>query len=96
MIMAYGRVPLETRKVPLGHKTGDITSHYNALELAELIRATKRRTQGAGVHVRVSRSRPASDEAYSANITIVVLPVSGIEPPLCPDATATYCLPFTS
>ena len=48
MIMAYGRVLLETRKVLLGHKTGDITSHYNALELAELIRATKRRAQGAG------------------------------------------------
>ena len=32
-------VPLETRKVLLGHKTGDITSHYSAPELAELIRA---------------------------------------------------------
>ena len=30
---------LETRKVLLGHKTGDITSHYSAPELAELIRA---------------------------------------------------------
>ena len=32
-------VPLETRKVLLGHKSGDITSHYSAPELAELIRA---------------------------------------------------------
>jgi integrase len=32
-------VPLETRKVLLGHKTGDITSHYSAPELPELIRA---------------------------------------------------------
>jgi hypothetical protein len=32
-------VQLETRKVLLGHKTGDITSHYSAPELAELIRA---------------------------------------------------------
>lgn len=32
-------VLLETRKVLLGHKTGDITSHYSAPELAELIRA---------------------------------------------------------
>lgn len=32
-------VPLETRKALLGHKTGDITSHYSAPELAELIRA---------------------------------------------------------
>ena len=32
-------VSLETRKVLLAHKTGDITSHYSAPELAELIRA---------------------------------------------------------
>ncbi len=32
-------VSLETRKVLLGHKSGDITSHYSAPELAELIRA---------------------------------------------------------
>jgi hypothetical protein len=32
-------VPPETRKVLLGHRTGDITSHYNAPELSELIRA---------------------------------------------------------
>jgi len=32
-------VSLETRKVLLGHKTGYITSHYSAQELAELIRA---------------------------------------------------------
>jgi len=32
-------VPLETRRVLLGHKTGDITSHYSAPELSELIRA---------------------------------------------------------
>jgi integrase len=32
-------VPLETRKALLGHKTGDITSHYSAPELAELLRA---------------------------------------------------------
>ena len=38
-------VPLETRKVLLGHKTGDITSHYSAPELAELIRAAPRRAE---------------------------------------------------
>jgi len=32
-------VALETRKVLLGHKTGDITSHYSSPELSELIRA---------------------------------------------------------
>jgi hypothetical protein len=31
-------VPLETRNVLLAHKTGDMTSHYSAPELAELIR----------------------------------------------------------
>ena len=35
-------VPLETRKVLLGHTTGDITSHYSAPELAELIDAANR------------------------------------------------------
>ena len=30
---------METRKVLLGHKTGDITSHCSAPELAELVRA---------------------------------------------------------
>jgi integrase len=32
-------VPLETRKVLLGHTTTDITSHYSAAELAELLAA---------------------------------------------------------
>lgn len=32
-------VPLETRKVLLGHKNGDITSHYSGAELVELIEA---------------------------------------------------------
>ena len=35
-------VSLETRKVLLGHKNGDITSHYSAPELAELLEATNR------------------------------------------------------
>ncbi len=35
-------VPLDTRKVLLGHTTGDITSHYSAPELAELIEAAGR------------------------------------------------------
>jgi integrase len=33
------RVSLETRKVLLGHTNGDITSHYSAPELEELIQA---------------------------------------------------------
>ncbi|HUF19895.1 MAG TPA: tyrosine-type recombinase/integrase, partial [Burkholderiales bacterium] len=35
-------VSLETRKVLLGHTTGDITSHYSAPELYELIEAANR------------------------------------------------------
>jgi len=35
-------VSLETRKVLLGHTTGDITSHYSASELHELIEAVNR------------------------------------------------------
>jgi integrase len=35
-------VPLETRKVLLGHKNGDITSHYSAPELGELLEASNR------------------------------------------------------
>ena len=35
-------VSLETRKVLLGHTTGDITSHYSAPELHELIEAVNR------------------------------------------------------
>ncbi len=35
-------VPLETRKVLLGHRNGDITSHYSAPEIKELIDAANR------------------------------------------------------
>ena len=35
-------VPLETRKVLLGHRNGDITSHYSAPELEELLEAANR------------------------------------------------------
>ena len=35
-------VPLETRKVLLGRRNGDITSHYSAPELAELLSAANR------------------------------------------------------
>ena len=35
-------VPLETRKVLLGHRNGDITSHYSAPELEELLVAAER------------------------------------------------------
>jgi integrase len=35
-------VPLETRKVLLGHRNGDITSHYSAPEIQELLAAANR------------------------------------------------------
>jgi integrase len=35
-------VPLETRKALLGHANGDITTHYSAAELAELLNAAER------------------------------------------------------
>ncbi len=35
-------VPLETRRVLLGHKNGDITTHYSAPEVEELIEAAER------------------------------------------------------
>ena len=35
-------VPLETRKVLLGHKNGDITSHYSTAEIDELLDAANR------------------------------------------------------
>ena len=44
----YGRrlratgVPLETRRALLGHKNGDIATHYSAPELRELIDAAER------------------------------------------------------
>jgi len=34
-------IPLETRKALLGHANGDITTHYSAAELQELISATE-------------------------------------------------------
>lgn len=35
-------VPVETRRVLLGHKNGDITTHYSAPEIGELIEAANR------------------------------------------------------
>ena len=39
-------VPLETRKVLLGHRNGDITTHYSAPELEELIEAANSVSRG--------------------------------------------------
>lgn len=37
-----GGVPLETRKLLLGHTNGDITTHYSAAELGELLNAIEK------------------------------------------------------
>ena len=39
-------IPVETRKVLLGHRNGDITTHYSAPGLEELIEATNRVCEG--------------------------------------------------
>jgi hypothetical protein len=47
---SYGRrlrgagVPLEARKLLLGHASGDITKHYSAAELKELLDTTEKIT----------------------------------------------------
>ena len=35
-------VSLETRKLLLGHKNGDITTHYSSAEIGELVAAANR------------------------------------------------------
>jgi integrase len=42
-------VPLETRKALLGHANGDITTHYSAAELQELIQAAERIVDRGGI-----------------------------------------------
>ncbi len=39
-------MPWETRKVLLGHKSEDITTHYSAPEIAELLDAANRVCRG--------------------------------------------------
>jgi integrase len=43
-------VPLETRKLLLGHASGDITTHYSAAEIGELIAAAERITNRGRSH----------------------------------------------
>lgn len=42
MRLRHAGVPLETRKVLLGHSNGDITTHYSAVQLNELIEAAEK------------------------------------------------------
>lgn len=54
-------VTKETRKALLGHSTGDITTHYSAAEIGELLEAVEKITsRNTGVLVRdISRKTPA-------------------------------------
>jgi hypothetical protein len=63
---------------------------YDALEHESLPDTCDCDTQAAWDLVAQLKS------AYSLKMTTVALPVSGMDPPLKPEATATYCLPLTS
>jgi hypothetical protein len=56
-------VPLETRKILLGHKNGDITTHYSAPELEELIEAANRVCEGKPG--TVSAEAPDAEHGYA-------------------------------
>lgn len=75
----YGRrlraagVPLETRKVLFGHKSGDITTHYSGPELEEVLQASNRvcggesRKSPALVVLRKRVTSAAREKAFSLN-----------------------------
>jgi hypothetical protein len=86
------------------HRVCDLNQvfeHADALrrvpvKLQDLIRRGVRtverpgRRRSRGISIGVQRID------YSLKMTTVALPFSGIDPPLDPEATATYCLPLTS
>ena len=74
-------VSFETRKVLLGHKNGEITTHYSAPELAELIGAVSRiRPEKSGTDVVEGRTNtPMTCVSCCSEGTILVGRV-GIEP----------------
>ena len=66
---------------------------YAAVARAQL---ANERASHLAVLATLFKTPPIVRDFYCPKMTIVVLPVSGIEPPLLPEATATYCLPFCS
>jgi hypothetical protein len=61
-------VPLETRKVLLGHRSGDITIHYSAPELEELVGAANKACDdqsGKTLALVVLKQRAATDSAVT-------------------------------
>jgi integrase len=64
-------VPEETRKVLLGHKNGDITTHYSAAEVRELLEAVQR--------IDASRETPMITLLRTARPPVVMQKSSGKE-----------------
>lgn len=61
-------VSLETRKVLLGHTTGDITTHYSAAEIGELIEAVEKVCDN-GISMPTLTLIKASESASHAKVT---------------------------
>ncbi len=75
-------VPLETRKVLLGHKSGDITTHYSAAELSEVLNAAEqvcdRGTGGQGIVLLKGAAREkVPQNSHSTNRVVALRLVSG-------------------
>ena len=63
-------MPLETRKVLLGHKNSDITTHYSAPEMEELIEAANKvcavnASAGDAEAKNGYQNNPITDKYYS-------------------------------
>ena len=79
-------VPLETRKVLLGHKSGDITTHYSGPELEELLEAANRVCGGGSRKspaLVVLRKRMTLSEVSGSAVesTSKLVATGGLEPP---------------
>jgi integrase len=59
-------VGLETRKVLLGHRNGDITTHYSAPELQELLTASNKANAKPGKNRAVTLLRRKAGQGGSA------------------------------
>lgn len=62
-------MPVETRKVLLGHRNGDITTHYSAPELEELQDAANRvcgKKSGKNPALVVLKTKAATASAVTA------------------------------
>lgn len=64
-------VGLETRKALMGHKTGDITTHYSPAELLELYRAVEKIETGASAPLLQNVQKPCRVEMTTGYLTAV-------------------------